>query len=186
MGDYDLERLALRVGYLPQETGLFSGTVKDNIARFTPYLGQDLAEVDEKVIAAAKMCGVHDMILRLQDGYDTMLGLGGKGLSAGQAQGVALARALYGEPRLLLLDEPNAHLDSEGEVRLLETLRQQKAMGVSALIVAHRTGVLAAVDRLMVIRDGRIELYGPRDEVLARLAAPNVTPHPAPATRAAS
>jgi ATP-binding cassette subfamily C protein len=186
MKDYDLERLAQRLGYLPQDTGLFSGTVKENIARFAPYLGEDPAAVDEKVIASAKMCGVHDMILRLQDGYDTMLGLGGKGLSAGQAQGVALARALYGEPRLLLLDEPNAHLDSEGEARLLETLRQQKAQGVSALIVAHRTGVLAAVDRLMVMREGRIELYGPRDEVLARLSAPNVTPHPSPATRAAS
>jgi ATP-binding cassette subfamily C protein len=188
MKDYDLERLAQRIGYLPQETALFSGTVKENIARFATHLGQDATEVDEKVIAAAKTCGMHDMILRLQDGYDTMLGLGGKGLSAGQAQGVALARAIYGEPRLLLLDEPNAHLDSEGEVKLLETLRQQKALGVSALIVAHRTGVLAAVDRLMVMRDGRIELFGPRDEVLARLAAPaNVAPHPtSPATRAAS
>jgi ATP-binding cassette subfamily C protein len=187
MKDYDLERLAQRLGYLPQETGLFSGTVKDNIARFAPYLGEDPATVDEKVISAAKVCGVHDMILRLQDGYDTMLGLGGRGLSAGQAQGVALARALYGEPRLLLLDEPNAHLDSDGEVRLLETLRQQKAAGVSALIVAHRTGILAAVDRLMVMREGRIELYGPRDEVLARLTSANVTAHPtSPASRAAS
>ena len=127
------------------------------------------------------------MILRLQDGYDTVLGLGGRGLSAGQAQSVALARALYGEPRLLLLDEPNAHLDSDGEVKLLETLRQQKAAGVSALIVAHRTGILAAVDRLMVMREGRIELYGPRDEVLARLTSTNVTAHPTtPANRAAS
>jgi len=184
MGDYDLERLAQRIGYLPQETGLFSGTVKENIARFATSLGEDMAVVDEKVIAAAKTCGVHDMILRLQDGYDTMLSLGGRGLSAGQAQGVALARALYGAPKLLLLDEPNAHLDSEGEIRLLETLRQQKAQGVSALIVAHRTGILAAVDRLMVMRDGRIELYGPRDEVLARLSASNVTAHPNPPNRA--
>jgi ATP-binding cassette subfamily C protein len=180
MADYDLERLAQRVGYLPQETALFSGTVKENIARFAPFVGEDPAEVDEKVIAAAKSCGVHEMILRLQDGYDTMLGLGGRGLSAGQAQGVALARALFGQPRILLLDEPNAHLDSEGEVKLLETLRDQKQRGVSALIVAHRTGILAAVDRLMVMRDGRIELFGPRDEVLARLSAGNVTAHPAP------
>jgi ATP-binding cassette subfamily C protein len=184
MKDYDPERLAQRIGYLPQDTALFSGSVKENIARFAPYLGEDPAIVDEKVIQAAKTCGVHDMILRLQDGYDTVLGLGGRGLSAGQAQGVALARALYGEPRLLLLDEPNAHLDSEGEVRLLETLRQQKAKGVSALIVAHRTGVLAAVDRVMVVREGRIELYGPRDDVLARLSASNVTPHPNPGARA--
>jgi PrtD family type I secretion system ABC transporter len=184
MGDYDLERLAQKIGYLPQETALFSGTVKENIARFAPYLGENLAEVDDKVIVAAKACGVHEMILRLQDGYDTLLGLGGRGLSAGQAQGVALARALYGEPKILLLDEPNAHLDSDGEVKLLETLREQKRRGVSALIVAHRTGILAAVDKLMVMRDGRIELYGPRDEVLARLSASNVTAHPTPATRA--
>jgi len=184
MGDYDLERLAQRIGYLPQDTGLFSGTVKENIARFAPYLGEDRAEVDERVIAAAKACGVHEMILRLQDGYDTLLGFGGKGLSAGQSQAVALARALYGEPKLLLLDEPNAHLDSEGEIRLLQTLREQKSQGVSALIVAHRTGVLAAVDRLMFMRDGRIELFGPRDEVLARLSASNVTAHPNPPARA--
>jgi ATP-binding cassette subfamily C protein len=184
MKDYDPERLAQRIGYLPQDTGLFSGSVKENIARLAPYLGEDAAAVDEKAIQAAKACGVHDMILRLQDGYDTVLGLGGRGLSAGQAQGVALARALYGEPRLLLLDEPNAHLDSDGEVRLLEALRQQKAKGVSALIVAHRTGVLAAVDRLMVMRDGRIELFGPRDEVLARLSASNVTSHPNTGPRA--
>lgn len=184
MGDYDLERLAQSIGYLPQDTALFLGTVKENIGRFSPYLGADPAEVDEKVISAAKACGVHEMILRLQDGYDTMLGLGGRGLSAGQAQGVALARALYGEPRLLLLDEPNAHLDSDGEVKLLETLREQKRRGVSALIVAHRTGILAAVDRLMVMREGRVELYGPRDEVLARLSASNVTAHPNPPNRA--
>ncbi|HUO22807.1 MAG TPA: type I secretion system permease/ATPase [Caulobacteraceae bacterium] len=178
MRDYDPERLALRIGYLPQDTTLFSGTVKENIARFANYLGQDSAMVDEAAVAAAKACGMHDMILHLEDGYDTMLSLGGRGLSAGQAQGVALARALFGAPKLLLLDEPNAHLDAEGETRLLETLREQKSRGVTAMIVAHRTGVLAAVDRLMFMRDGRIEMFGPRDEVLARLSGA-VKPHPA-------
>ena len=181
--DYDPERLAQRIGYLPQETALFSGTVKENIARFSSFLAEDREQVDEQVIAAAKACGTHDMILRLPDGYDTVLGFGGKGLSAGQAQGVALARALFGEPKLLMLDEPNAHLDSDGEARLIQTLTEQKQRGVSVLIAAHRTGVLAVVDRLMVMREGRIDLYGPRDMVLARLSAPNVALHPSPAAK---
>jgi PrtD family type I secretion system ABC transporter len=184
MKDYDPERLAQSIGYMPQDTCLFSGTVKENIARFTTALGLDAQAIDDQVIAAAKACGVHDMILRLQDSYDTMLGLGGKGLSAGQAQGVALARALYGQPKMLLLDEPNAHLDSDGEGRLVDTIREQKARGCSVMIVAHRTGVLAAVDRLMVMRDGRIEMYGPRDEVMARLSSPQVKTHPASAAHA--
>ena len=184
MSDYDPERLAASIGYLPQDTVLFAGTVKENIARFSNYLAEDRELVDEQVIAAAKACGVHDMILRFQDGYDTTLALGGKGLSAGQAQGVALARALFGMPKILLLDEPNAHLDAEGEARLVESLREQKARGVSVMIVAHRTGVLGAVDKLMVMRDGRIEVFGPRDEVLARLARSQVKAHPAAAERA--
>jgi PrtD family type I secretion system ABC transporter len=181
MGDFDLERLAQRIGYLPQDTALFSGTVKENIARFSNYLGHDPVLVDERVIEAAKACGAHDMILHLEDGYDTRLTWGGKGLSAGQAQRIALARALFGQPKLLMLDEPNAHLDSDGEALLVETIRSQKARGSTVLIVAHRTGILSAVDRLMVMRDGRIEMFGPRDEVLARLASPQVKTHPAAA-----
>jgi ATP-binding cassette subfamily C protein len=126
---------------------------------------------------------MHDMILRLADGYDTVLGFAGKGLSAGQAQGVALARALFGEPQVLMLDEPNAHLDSDGEARLIQTLTEQKLRGVSALIAAHRSGVLAVVDRLMVLREGRIDLFGPRDMVLARLSASNVAQHPSPVAK---
>jgi PrtD family type I secretion system ABC transporter len=181
MRDFDAERLAQRIGYLPQDTALFSGTVKENVARFSTYLGGNKDGVDEQVIEAARACGAHDMILRLEDGYDTVLGWGGRGLSAGQAQRIAMARALFGEPRLLMLDEPNAHLDTDGESLLIETLRRQKAREVTVLIVAHRSGVLAAVDRLMVLRDGRIEMFGPRDEVLARLASPQVTAHPAAA-----
>jgi ATP-binding cassette subfamily C protein len=183
MRDYDPERLASSIGYLPQAPTLFSGTVKDNIARFAVFLDQDREQIDAQVVSAAKAGGVHDMILRLQDGYDTALGFGGKGLSAGQAQGVALARALYGEPKLLMLDEPNAHLDSDGEARLMDTLKAQKARGVSVMIVAHRTSVLAVADRLMVVRDGRIDLYGPRDAVLARLSGSNIALHPNPANR---
>jgi PrtD family type I secretion system ABC transporter len=179
MNDFDLERLAQKIGYLPQDTALFSGTVKENIARFSNYLGHDPAAIDNQVIEASKACGAHDMILHLEDGYDTLLGWGGKGLSAGQAQRIAMARALFGHPRILMLDEPNAHLDSEGETLLVDTLRNQKARGSTVLIVAHRTGVLAAVDRVMVLRDGRIEMFGPRDEILARLSSPQVKTHPA-------
>jgi ATP-binding cassette subfamily C protein len=172
IGDYEPERLASHIGYMPQEAGLFAGTVKENIARFATDLSdQDQEAVDAKVIAAAQACGAHDMILRLHDGYDSVLGLAGRGLSAGQAQRIAFARALYGDPAMLLLDEPNAHLDMEGEAQLVVTLNALKARGATVLIVAHRTGVLAAVDKLMVLREGRLELYGPRDAVIARVNA---------------
>ena len=179
MKDYDPERLARHIGYCPQEITLFAGTVKDNIARFTAFESQDLVDIDQRAVDAAKACGAHDMILRLPDGYDTVLGWGGKGLSSGQSQRIALARAMFGAPRLLLLDEPNAHLDIDGETTLLNMLREQKAKGVTAFVVAHRTGVLAAADKVMLLRDGRIEMYGPRDEVLARLAPPPFRAQPA-------
>jgi ATP-binding cassette subfamily C protein len=171
MRDYDPERLARHIGYMPQDASLFAGTVKENIARFRNHLGEDPVAIDEMAIEAAAFCGAHDMILRLADGYDTILGWGGRGLSAGQAQRIALARALFGQPSLLLLDEPNAHLDMEGEAQLVNTLKALKARGATVMIVAHRTGVLAAIDKLMVLREGRLELYGERDEVIGRLNA---------------
>jgi ATP-binding cassette subfamily C protein len=170
--DWDPERLAKHIGFLPQDPTLFAGTVKENIARFSNVLAADPEKVDEEVVRAAQLCGAHEMILRLPQGYDTTLQWGGRGLSAGQAQRIALARALFGGPSVLILDEPNAHLDSEGESLLVRTLQELKRNGVTILVVAHRTGVLAAVDKLMVLRDGRLELYGPRDEVVARLNAP--------------
>ena len=176
MADYDPERLARRIGYAPQETTLFSGSVRDNIARFSGFDSESAEAVDLRVIEAAKASGAHEMILHLPHGYDTVLGWGGSGLSAGQAQRLALARALFGGPRLLILDEPNSHLDSEGELVLLNALREQKAKGVAALVIAHRTGVLAVADKVMLLRDGRIDLFGPRDEVLARLAQAQARP----------
>ena len=167
-GDWDSERLARFVGYLPQDVSLFAGTVKENISRFD---GAG-ADVDAEAVAAARACHVHDMILGFPGGYDLLLGWGGNGLSAGQAQRIALARALYGKPCIVLLDEPNAHLDGTGEAQLVETLQALKARGAAVLIVAHRPGILQAVDRIIVMQAGRIELDGKRDEVLAKLRGP--------------
>lgn len=171
--DWDPERLAEHIGYLPQEPTLFAGTVKENIARFRTFLGEDAEFIDERAVEAARRCGAHEMILRLPEGYDTQLGWGGRGLSAGQSQRVALARALYGSPSLLVLDEPNAHLDAEGETQLVRALMELKASGTTIIVTAHRTGVLAAVDRLLVLIEGRLDLIGPRDEVIKRIGGQN-------------
>jgi ATP-binding cassette subfamily C protein len=170
--DWDPERLASYIGFLPQDISLFAGTVKENISRFQDPADPDGGDVDSRAVAAAKACFAHELILQLPSGYDSALGWGGRGLSAGQAQRVGLARALYGDPPIILLDEPNAHLDSAGEGQLVETLMALKARKAAVLVVAHRMGVLAAVDKIMVLRDGRIEAFGARDEVLARLGGP--------------
>lgn len=150
------------VGYLPQDVELFAGTVSENIAR--------LGEVDSAaVVRAAQRARCHEMVLRLPRGYDTELGEGGAGLSPGQKQRVALARALYGEPRLVVLDEPNANLDGEGEDALAGALRELKSAGVTALLVTHRPSLLGAADKLLVLREGAVEMFGPAQEVLARV-----------------
>lgn len=169
MLDWDPERLANFIGFLPQDVSLFAGTVKQNIARFQDALGPDAADIDTKVVAAAKACHAHELILSLPNGYDSMLGWGGRGLSAGQAQRIGLARALYGDPPIVLLDEPNAHLDAAGEAQLLETLNALKKREAGVMIVAHRMGVLSACDKILLLRDGQIEAFGARDEILARL-----------------
>ena len=166
--DWDQERLARFIGYLPQEASLFAGTVKENISRFNDSLPPD--QVDAAVVEAAQACGAHDMILRLPSGYDTLLGWSGRGLSAGQSQRVALARALFGAPVLVILDEPNAHLDAEGEASLIQTLQDLKSRGAAVLIVAHRMGIMVAVDKILVLSNGSVDAFGPRDEVLKRLA----------------
>jgi PrtD family type I secretion system ABC transporter len=176
--DWDADLMADHVGYLPQDPSLLSGSVKDNISRFAAWRGMAPEKVDQLAINAATLAGVHDLILKLPKGYDTPLAPGGRGLSAGQAQRVALARALFGDPTLLILDEPNSALDAEGEASLLRAIHSAKARGATILIVAHRTGILAGVDRLMVMRDGAIERLGPREEVLAKLAG---KPAPQPA-----
>jgi len=169
MRNWEPERLAPHIGYLPQDPTLFAGTVAENIARFRGDADMDRKAVDEAVIVAAKSVGAHDMILALPDGYDHRLLLGGRGLSAGQAQRIALARAVFGDPALLILDEPNAHLDAEGDARLIEVMATLKKAGKTVLIVSHKMGILPVVDRILLLRDGRVALLGPREEILAKL-----------------
>ena len=166
------ERLARHIGYLPQDAVLFAGTVAENISRFSGEIGHDGDAVDAEVVKAAEVVRATDLIKQLAGGFDYRLGPGGSGLSAGQAQRVALARALFGAPAVLILDEPNAHLDSEGDTALLEALAAAKARGASVLIVSHKLGVLPVVDKILVMRGGAAELYGPRDEVLAKIMPP--------------
>ena len=163
ISQWDTELLGQQVGYLPQDIELFPGTVSENIAR--------MGEVDsEAVIRAARRAGVHDLVIRLANGYDTEIGPGGAALSGGQRQRIALARALYGDPRLVILDEPNSNLDAEGEGVLQDILGQLKRDGVTLVVVTHRRALVAAADKLLVMQDGQIALFGPAKEVIARLS----------------
>lgn len=156
---------APRLGYLPQQARLFPGTVAQNIAR--------LGEMDEAaVVEAARQARAHEMVLRLPRGYETPVGEGGAWLSAGQMQRLALARALYGQPRLVLLDEPDAHMDGESMEQLQLTLRQLRERGASVVVLTHRPTLVAQMDRLLMLRDGQVLHLGSRAEVLARLNAP--------------
>jgi len=179
IAQYDRTRLGPHVGYLPQDVELFSGTVAENIARF------GTVEAD-KVVEAATRAGVHDMILRLPQGYDTQIGEGGSVLSAGQRQRVALARALYGNPSLVVLDEPNSNLDDEGEAALVNAMEHLRGQGCTVLIVAHRPSVLMGVDKILVLREGQVQAFGGRTEVMSRFARPMAAPAVAPSGAGAS
>ncbi|MCO7519004.1 MULTISPECIES: type I secretion system permease/ATPase [unclassified Pseudomonas] len=166
------------LGYLPQDVELFEGSIAENIARF--------AEVDsDAVIRAARSSGVHEMILRFPQGYDTRLSADGSPLSGGQKQRIALARALYGEPNLVVLDEPNANLDDLGEKALVEALAELKARGATVVLISHRPNVLCAVDKVLMLRDGGVQMLGTRDEVFAALRTASVIPGGAAAPLAA-
>jgi PrtD family type I secretion system ABC transporter len=164
------EMLGRHIGYLPQDVELFDGTVAQNISRF-----EDDAD-PAMIISAAEAAGVHELILRLPDGYETQIGEGGAALSGGQRQLVALARALYGEPFLVVLDEPNSNLDAEGEKALTAAIRGVRARRGIVIIIAHRPSAIIAIDQVLVMADGRKQMLGPKDEVLARINQPAIAP----------
>ena len=162
ISQWSREALGSYLGYLPQDIELFAGSVAENIARF--------AEVDSaKVIEAATLAGIHAMVLRFPHGYDTQLGPGGMGLSGGQKQRIGLARALYGQPPLIVLDEPNSNLDDVGEAALVAAIGQLRQAGSTVVLVTHRPSVLAVIDKLLVLQDGNQRMFGPRDQVLKAL-----------------
>lgn len=170
----DRDTLGPQVGYLPQDVSLFEGSIAENIARLGP--------VDsDQVIAASRNADLHDMILRLPQGYDTPIGLGGSLLSGGQRQRLALARALYGQPALVVLDEPNAHLDDAGEHALLQALQTAKARGQIVLLISHRASVLKLADQLVLLNEGQVQWSGPGEQGLAWLQAQRDGTPPGPA-----
>jgi ATP-binding cassette subfamily C protein EexD len=168
---YGWSRLELgpHLGYLPQDVELFDGTIAENIARFG-------AADSEQVVAAARLAGVHEMVLRFPQGYDTVIGPSAGVLTGGQRQRIALARALYGDPKLVVLDEPNSSLDEAGDSALLAALLALKARRTTVIVISHRTGVLPAIDKLLVLKEGQVAAFGPRDEVRRKLQA---VPQPA-------
>lgn len=166
-GRWDADRLGAAVGYLPQDVQLFDASVAENISRFAPSPSPD------DVIAAAERANVHDLILSLPEAYDTVLGEGGIALSAGQRQRIALARALYRDPFLVVLDEPNSNLDAQGDAALNAAVLSARQRGAVVIVIGHRPSSIAAVDTLLVLQDGRQRDFGPKKQVLERLTAGN-------------
>lgn len=160
---YNRLELGKHIGYLPQDIELFEGSVSENIARYA-------IPDPQKVIEAAKLCGVHEMILKLPQGYDTQVGVGGATLSGGQRQRIALARAVYDYPRIVVLDEPNSNLDDIGEKALVNAIVELKKRSITVVLVTHRPAILGVTDKILLLRDGILQLYGNRDEVLATLS----------------
>lgn len=164
ISQWDKTALGRYIGYLPQDIELFEGTVSQNIARF--------AEVDSaKVVEAAQKAGIHEMILRLPEGYDTRIGVGGATLSGGQRQRIGFARAIYDNPVLVVLDEPNSNLDDQGEAALVQAIKSLKESNTTVILITHRPNILQVTNKLAVIRQGLLEIYGDTNEVLSKMAA---------------
>lgn len=164
---WELEHLGTHIGYLPQDVELFDGTIAENISRF------EIKPEPSQIIEAAQLAGIHDLILRLPDGYETRIGESGSALSAGQRQRLALARALYGSPFLVVLDEPNSNLDAEGDQALTRAIAAVRKRGGIAIIVAHRPAALSAVNLVLVMANGQIQNFGPKEEVLKQVLEPS-------------
>lgn len=173
------DALGAHIGYLPQDIELFEGTVAENIARFDPEA------TSEAIIAAAQQARAHEMILRLPNGYDTQIREAGMALSAGQRQRVGLARALYGDPFLVVLDEPNSNLDAEGDAALAGAIGSIRARGGIVVVVAHRPSALGSVDSILVMNAGKVQAFGPKDEILPKVV-PNQPPQSQPAVQPAA
>jgi PrtD family type I secretion system ABC transporter len=167
ISEWDRDQLGRYVGYLPQDVELFEGTVAENIARFQQVC-------PDAVSQAALFANAHEMILRLPEGYETQIGEGGCALSGGQRQRIGLARAIYKLPRFIVLDEPNANLDSDGEAALLHTLRKMKELKRTIIIISHKRGALADADKLLVLDGGKVVAFDTRDEVLKTMWTPRV------------
>jgi ATP-binding cassette subfamily C exporter for protease/lipase len=167
--DWDPDELAQHIGYLPQDVGLMAASIKENIARFLTEFAPKDRTIDKRVIQAAQRSGAHDLILQLPGGYNYMLGSDGRGVSAGQAQRIGLARAFFGNPRILILDEPNSQLDAEGEAVLLRVLSQMKEQGYTIVFSTHRAALLQLADKILVMREGKVGYFGERDAVIRRL-----------------
>ena len=166
VAEWDSEDMGRHVGYLPQDIELFSGTVRENIARMAD------GEPDA-VIAAARIAGMHEMVLGMAQGYDTEIGEGGAALSGGQRQRIGLARAVYGDPRFVVLDEPNANLDGAGEAALSDAIDTLKERGATIVVIAHRPSVLRQVDKVVVLRNGTVDKFGPREQVIPGVSGEN-------------
>ena len=182
LSHWDPQKLGKYIGYLPQDVELFAGTVSENIARFQ--------RVDEEeVLRAAQLAGCHGMIQHLSDGYDTQIGEGGAALSGGQRQRIGLARAIYGMPSLIVLDEPNANLDSAGEEALLKAVQTLASTGTVVVLITHKLNALAITTKILTLKDGMAQMFGDRDEVLSKVVGPRVVPsaqaplQPAPAAK---
>jgi ATP-binding cassette subfamily C protein len=180
LSQWEPGELGRHVGYLPQDIELFEGTVAENIARFAPDAK------DEAIVAAAQAAGAHDLILRLENGYDTHIGEAGVSLSGGQRQRVGLARALYGNPFLVVLDEPNSNLDHQGDQALIQAIRSVRDRGGIVIVITHRQTAIAGVDQIAMMAEGRIQAIGSKEEILQKVVKQgglrNAQPRPAAAS----